>query len=187
MGTESARNGAPARNGASTRHGMPGWTRPSGRRTTVAGWFAVLAAIGMVVAAAFHVIWAFSPWPLETWWEWNRTVTGTDDATARTGLGWAVNCFVIVGLLLAAACIVATRAGVLPRVGPWWAFRIAAWCVVLVLLGRGVLGLVVTVPEDLPFHHWNLVLYSPLCLVLAALSAGAIACAGRSPGRGRGR
>jgi hypothetical protein len=135
----------------------------------------------MGTAGALHVAWAFSPWPLSTWREWNRTVMGTDDPTPRSGLEWVVPCFVIAGLLLAAAYIVITRAGLLPRLGPWWALRIAAWCVVVVLLGRGVLGFVVPVPADLPAHDWNLFLYSPLCLVLAGLSTGAIGGAGRSP------
>jgi hypothetical protein len=150
------------------------------RRDSLASWCAGVAAAGMEVAGLFHVVWAFHPWPLATWLEWNRTIMGSGDPTVRTGPDWVLACFLISGLLTAAAYIVGVRAGLFPRFGPWWAFRIAAWCVVIVLAARGVLGYVAAAHENLPFAFWNRILYSPLCLVLAALSTVAIICHGRS-------
>lgn len=142
------------------------------------------AALVLTAAAGLHLVWALSPWPLSTWRDWNRTVFCSDESTVRSGWGWAFLCLQIAGLLLAAAYVVGTRAGLLRRFGPWWVFRVGAVCVVLVLLSRGVLGFTVHVPEQLPGHRWNQFLYSPLCLGLAALSAAAVGRAGRYP-RGR--
>lgn len=157
---------------------------PTGQRTAVGRWCGGIASATMAVAGAFHLLWTLTPWPLENWLEFNRTIMGSATAGAGVGTEWVVACCIIASLLLAAAYIVGTRAGLFWRLGPWWAFRIASWVIVMVFLFRGVMGLLADVPADLPAHHWNLVLCSPLCLILAAMSTAAIVCAGVYP-RGR--
>jgi hypothetical protein len=145
-------------------------------------WCAGVASITMAIAGAFHLLWTFTPWPLGSWMEFDRTVMGDPSAGAGpNGHNWVLSCCTIAGLLLAAAYIVSTRAGLLWRIGPWWAFRIAAWVIVGVFLGRAVFGFLANVPQDLPAHQWNLLLYSPLCLLLAVASATSIVGAGRYP------
>jgi len=164
-GTErrSART-PPPEGEAGTVPGRPGGPGP------VARWCAGTVVAVCAVASCLHVVWAFSPWPARTWEEWNRTVTGVDDAAARSGPGWVAACLLVTGLLAGAAYAVGARAGLLRRSGPWWGPRIASWAVAGAFLVRGVLGFVEDVPGDLPAHDWNLYLYSPLCLVLGALS-----------------
>lgn len=138
-------------------------------RTTVARWCGAGAATGIAIAGVFHLLWAFSPWPLGTRREWATTIVGAEDGDlswSRTEL--VVACFVVAGALLAAAYIVGVRAGVLRRIGPWWGFWLATWVIAGVFLLRGVAPM--DSPED-SFNHWNLVLYRPLCLVIAVLCA----------------
>jgi hypothetical protein len=146
-----------------------GWGQrraPAGRRPC-----AGLVVGTNTIIAAFHVVWVFSPWPLDTWSDWNRTVAGSTDTAERAGIGWAAACLGVTGLMMCAAYIVAVGADLVPRWGPPWLFPLGAWGVVAVLITRGLLGFALGPSSTLPFHDWNLYLFSPLCLVLAILSA----------------
>jgi hypothetical protein len=166
---------------ATDEPGEQGRCAPARRSSTAAQWCAGAVALVCVAVSGVHLVWALSPWPAQTWWDWNRTVMGTDDPAARTGAVWAGACLLVAGLLVSAAWIVGVRGGLFRRTGPGWFYRISCWGVVVVFLGRGVLGLLKDVPDDLPAHDWNLYLYSPLCLVLASLSAVAAVAAGPRP------
>lgn len=143
-------------------------------------WCGVVAATGMAVAGAFHVVWAFSPWPMDTWDDYSKTVLG--DPTGEIPNDFGAMSMMVAVLLFAAAYLVSVQAGLLFRIGPRWMHRVGIWVVAGVLLVRATVGLLSAVwPEgtlvpdgtsDIPYQHWNLLFYSPLCLVLGALTVG---------------
>lgn len=125
-------------------------------------WFLVVA---LVLIAALHVVWMFSPWPLRTPEELARKVVGVElDGLPSKPLTSAV-----VVALLVAAYLVGARGGVVGAPGPWWLVAVGAGGVAFVLLGRGVYGLGTSLGRDTEYARRDVRFYSPLCLVLGGL------------------
>ncbi|WP_067453236.1 DUF3995 domain-containing protein [Actinomadura macra] len=122
-----------------------------------------LAAAGLAVVGAQHMVWAFSPWPFGSRDEVATYVLGqTGDMPPRT-LTFAL------GVVLAASALpVLASARLVPRIGPVWPHRLTTWGLTAVLLARGVCGPLFNAGATDEFVTWNLRLYSPLCLALAA-------------------
>ncbi|MFF3859794.1 DUF3995 domain-containing protein [Streptomyces sp. NPDC002209] len=131
---------------------------------------AAVAAGGLLAAGALHAVWVFSPWPLASRAEFAAVVVGVEEAQLPSGpLTLAV-----AGLLGAAAGLVVTGARPASRFGRSRPVRAGLWTVSGVLAARGLgglaasgLGLGSAPPE---FRHWDLLLYSPLCVALGGLS-----------------
>ncbi|GHC59322.1 DUF3995 domain-containing protein [Streptomyces cinnamoneus] len=157
-----------------------------GRAVRVA---AAVAAGGLIAAGALHAVWVFSPWPLESRAEFATVVVGVDEAHLPS----APLTFAVAGLLGVAGSLV--LAGARPpahRLSGSWPVRAGLWTVAGVLGVRGLGGLVASglglgdVPAE--HRHWDLVLYSPLCVTLGGL-AGYVALRTRRRSRtpkGRG-
>src|SRR5688572_598708 len=82
-------------------------------------------------------------------------------------------CAVVAALLLAAALLVVSRAGLVALPGPRWIVAVGTWTVALVLLLRGVgdfkfFGLFRSVTGTV-FARNDAFFYTPLCLCLAAV------------------
>jgi len=157
--------------------GTPRSQPTPGRRvdllTRVAGGF---AAIGLAVAGVAHVVWMFTPWPLATWADFARVVLGT--AASGPPAAMPAMSAAVAALLFAGAYLAAARAWWLPPVGPRRLHQVGSWIVTAALIGRATVagflpsGLGLSgAPTD--YVHWDLLLYSPLCLVLGGLTAAA--------------
>ena len=132
-----------------------------------------IAALGMSVVGAFQFIWAFSPWPTATWTEFAHTILGAADGQVLPML--PTLSVVVAVLLFASAYIVVGRAQLVPEVGPKWVFRIGVWVAGGVLLMRGTVGGLVPSALKLggapdSYTHADLLIYSPLCIVLGAIA-----------------
>uniref|UniRef100_A0AAU2JTN4 DUF3995 domain-containing protein n=1 Tax=Streptomyces sp. NBC_00049 TaxID=2903617 RepID=A0AAU2JTN4_9ACTN len=132
---------------------------------------AAAAAAGLVAAGALHAVWAFTPWPLGSAAEFAEIVVGvTEDRLPSAPLTLAVT-----ALLGAAGYLVLSNGRLARPVGPEKLNRLGLWTVAGVLAARGTAGLVGSglawgdAPEA--YRHWDLALYSPLCLALAGLTA----------------
>ncbi len=128
-----------------------------------------VAVGGLGVAAAVHAAWARgSSWPAADSEQLADLVVGRRPFPSRRET-WGVTV-----LLGAATAVTATRAGLLPFPGGWQArpIRWGSKVVASTLLIRGVGGFVVSglgLVESTPrFRRWDLLMYSPLCLVLSA-------------------
>jgi hypothetical protein len=131
---------------------------------------AAVASAGLLAAGALHAVWAFSPWPLDSRAEYAAAVVGVEESQLPS----RPLVLAVAGLLGVASWLVVT--------GAWPANRLAAsrlvrgglWTICGVLSIRGLGGLVVSgfalgeAPAE--FRHWDLVLYSPLCIVLGGLT-----------------
>jgi hypothetical protein len=131
---------------------------------------AVAAAV-LTAVAGLHVVWAFSSWPLPDRRRYAELVVGVAESELPgTGLT-----LLVAALLEVAAALVGGCGGVLRERGPAWIYRWGAWTVAAVLLLRGLGGVIVSggrlgaAPEI--FRRWDLLVYSPLCLVLGAAVA----------------
>lgn len=141
---------------------------------------ATLATVTLAGIGVLHAVWAFSPWPFDERATFSDAVVGVPVAEAPSApmtLGVAV-------LLAAAAALVAVRGGLTRGVGPAWMWRWGTWTVAGVLLLRGLGGLLAsalqlgTWAQSQTFQRLDLLVYSPLCLVLGG--AVALVAAGRS-------
>ncbi len=134
---------------------------------------AVLDALGLFVIGVLHALWAFSPWPFGTWTKFARTVLGATDGQVPASLPpFSV---AVAVLLFAAAYIVLGRAKLMPEPGPKWIFRAGVWVVGLVLLVRGTVGGLVPSALGLggapdSYTRADLLIYSPLCIVLGGIA-----------------
>lgn len=127
-----------------------------------------LAAIGLL-----HVVWAFSSWPLADRSSFADAVVGVPEADLPSR---GLTLLVAVALVLA-ALLVAAQGNAIGRLGPDWLFRLGTWAVAAVLLLRGLGGLVASALLNSgteTFRQLDLVVYSPLCLLLA-VGAAAVA------------
>ncbi|MEV8098906.1 DUF3995 domain-containing protein [Kitasatospora sp. NPDC085879] len=131
---------------------------------------AVAAATGLAAAGALHAVWAFSPWPLGSRAEFAAAVVGVEESQLPSGPATVA----VAGLLGAAAWLVVTAARPESRLSGSRLVRSGVWTVSGVLAVRGVGGLLVSGLRlaDAPaeFRHWDLQLYSPLCVTLGALT-----------------
>lgn len=127
------------------------------------------AALGLGAAGALHTVWTFSPWPLGSRAEFARTVVGV----AETDLPSAGLTATVAAALGSAAYLVAARARLVPQIGPRRLTRLGVGVIAGVLLLRGGAGIIssglASQPTD--YTHWDLALYSPLCLALGGLAA----------------
>ncbi|MCJ1676693.1 DUF3995 domain-containing protein [Streptomyces sp. APSN-46.1] len=129
-----------------------------------------VAATGLVAAGALHALWVVNPWPLKSAAEFAETVVGvTEDQLPSVPLTLGV-----AALLGAAGYLVLANGRIARRIGPEKLNRVGLWTLAGVLAARGVGGLAASglelgaAPEV--YRHWDLVLYSPLCLTLAGLT-----------------
>ncbi|WP_354637679.1 DUF3995 domain-containing protein [Kitasatospora camelliae] len=152
--------------GAGSAEGAAGATGagPSVRvAAAVAG--AALAGIG-----ALHAVWAFSPWPLGSREEFAAVVVGVEESQLPS----APLTLAVTGLLGAAAWLVVTGARPERPLGSSRLVRSGMWTVAGVMAVRGLGGLAASglalgeVPSE--FRHWDLALYSPLCVALGGLT-----------------
>lgn len=130
----------------------------------------VLAAI-LVLLAFLHVYWAFGGrWPGRDSASLAELVVGT-----RGEMPSALACHAVAAVLGLAAALVLDASGTLPLGLPSWMVAMGAWGVVAVLALRGLGGFfegrLRPSVRELPYHRWNVRLYSPLCLALAVLGA----------------
>jgi len=134
--------------------------------------FPKVASAGLVAAAALHVAWGRgSSFPAPDRATLAEAVIGAPPGgaggSAGPGVPGALACYGVAGALSTAAVGLQIR-------GP--IRRLTAVAVVAVLGGRGAIGLAGVMPQDATsatFRRWNRRLYSPLCLLLAALAAPA--------------
>ncbi|MFE0701138.1 DUF3995 domain-containing protein [Streptomyces sp. NPDC058872] len=128
------------------------------------------AAAGLAAASALHVVWTVSTWPLATRAEFAAVVVGVEESRLPSAQGTLV----VAGLLGAGAWLVVTAARPTHRLAPSRLVRTGLWTLSGVLTARGAGGLLVSgfdlrdVPAE--FRHWDLALYSPLCLTLGGLT-----------------
>ncbi|MBW5486859.1 DUF3995 domain-containing protein [Streptomyces bambusae] len=127
------------------------------------------AATGLAAAGALHVVWTRSPWPLDTPADLARVAVGVEE----TELPSAPLTLAVAGLLGTAGALVTAAARPESRWGRAKLVRAGVWTATGVLAARGAGGLAVSglqlgksTPE---FRHWDLRLYSPICLTLAGL------------------
>lgn len=125
-----------------------------------------LAATGLIGAAALHGVWLRSPWPLETPAELAKVAVGVAEEKLPPKAATAA----VAGLLVTAGGLVLAGA----RPGRGRLVRAGMWTVAGVLTARGAGGLAASglqLREATPeFRHWDLRLYSPICLTLAGLT-----------------
>lgn len=134
----------------------------------------IVAALGLVVVAVLHVVWAFTPWPLATREDLARTVVGRPDGSLPLGI-FVPACFAVAAALGAGAYLVVAQAGALTTTLSGDLVRIGTGALAAVLLGRGAWGLAESGFElgqaPASYRRLDLRLYSPLCLVLGGLAA----------------
>ena len=129
---------------------------------TVVPWVLVisLAAIGLL-----HFIWAFSPWPMNDAVTFSRTIGGVDDDKMPPAPST-----VLVGLALIGGAVLTLMVNEsIPGIGPDWLRLAGMYGLTVVLLARGLGGYFMNSGAASEFQRLNTVLYSPLCVALAAL------------------
>lgn len=128
----------------------------------------------LLVIAVLHAVWIVSPWPLATPADLARDVVGRSDGSLPRAL-FVPATLGVVAALVAAAWLVAIDGDLLSAPLSGRVAGLGTWGVAVVLLGRGVLGLVESGLRlgDHPasYRRLDLRFYSPLCLVLGALTA----------------
>jgi hypothetical protein len=132
----------------------------------------VLAGLLIAVMAALSLLHGY--WGLGGVWP------GTDAASlARTVVGvrsgrmpGLVPSLFVAACLFAVAAFIAWRAGWFPSLGlPHWLWSAGYFGATLVFAARGLAGFLPAVfryAEGTPFARLNLIIYSPLCLAIAA-------------------
>ncbi|GLF99184.1 DUF3995 domain-containing protein [Streptomyces yaizuensis] len=153
-------SGTGSRTGSGTAGGAGGGARAA----------AGVAAVGLAAAGALHVVWTVSPWPLATRAEFAAAVVGVGESRLPS----TPETLAVAGLLGAGAWLTVTAARPAHRLAPSRLVRTGLWTLSGVLAARGLGGLLVSgldlreVPAE--FRHWDLALYSPLCLALGGLT-----------------
>jgi hypothetical protein len=138
----------------------------------MSAWAAGIAAAVFAALAALHGYWALGGfWPGCDGESLAQTVVGSPPGTPPPGPG---PCWLVAALLLGAAATVLAAAGFVSLPVPARAVRWAAFLGAAVLLQRGLLGFVHTrirpATAGSPFARLNVLLYSPLCLLLSLLT-----------------
>jgi hypothetical protein len=124
-----------------------------------------IAATLFAAIAGLHVLWAVGiSWPASS----KAQLAEAFGFTADT-LPPPPAILVVAGLLLAAALLVSARAGLFRVRIPDWMAGVGTWTVAVVLLGRALMGLG-SIGMDEVAARLDVALYSPLCLVLGALT-----------------
>lgn len=122
----------------------------------------------LAVVAGLHVIWAASPWPFATRAEFARTIVGVQVEQSPG----PVLSLLVAGTLFAGTAGVLIGAGLLRIAVPDRFVRVGLWALAGVLGLRGVVGLLTSATDLAPapwvYQRLDLMIYSPLCLLLAA-------------------
>ncbi|MER6914765.1 DUF3995 domain-containing protein [Streptomyces sp. NPDC000594] len=154
------KSGTKSGRGSGTESGAGGGARAA----------AGVAAVGLAAAGALHAVWTVSPWPLATRAEFAAVVVGVEESRLPS----APVTLAVAGLLGAGAWLTVTAARPAHRLASSRLVRTGLWTLSGVLAVRGLGGLLVSgldlgeVPAE--FRHWDLALYSPLCLALGGLT-----------------
>ena len=81
-------------------------------------------------------------------------------------------CFTVAAALCSAAALVGLHVSQWPTsTVAWWLVTVGFWSTALVFLARGLAGFIPFIfryAEGTPFHRLNRIVYSPLCLAIAA-------------------
>jgi hypothetical protein len=151
--------------------GRPPLPPPVGRGASAS------AAVVLLVLALLHLYWAAGGlWPGSDRASLARTVVGGGE---RLRFPTRTATVAVAAALSVAALLVATHSGLvaLPAAAERWSPYVdaLAWCVAAVFLFRGLGGFfeIYLRPsiDGSPYARWNVILYSPLCLGLAAMIA----------------
>jgi hypothetical protein len=143
-----------------------------------------LTAVVLIAVGVLHVIWIFSPWPMDNTADFARVVVGVSEDELPSG---PMTLGVVIPLFIAAWSVLVSS-GWLPVTGPRWIPLWAVFGAAAVLLLRGVEGLLlsgattlgmVDISTPAAFLRADLVIYSPLCLLLGA-GLGVVWWRGRS-------
>lgn len=129
-----------------------------------------MAGAALLAAGALHVVWTFSAWPLDSPDEFASTVVGVEESQLPS----RPSTLAVALLLFLASWLVLTGARPAHRLAGSRLVRVGLWTVLGVMSIRGLGGMVVSglALGDAPaaFRHWDLLLYSPLCVVLGGLT-----------------
>ena len=129
---------------------------------------AAVAAALLAATALVHGFWAFGGvWPARD----GRTLAKTVVGPKQQAMPGAAACLAIAALLAAAVVIVLARSDVIELPGPSWIVNLGTWVIVAVLALRGIGGLVTSLlaGRSETYHRLDVAIYSPLCLLIAAL------------------
>ncbi len=126
--------------------------------------FALLIGI-----AALHAYWALGGlWPALTEADLIKTVIGAPDFE-RMPPSWMT--FTVAALLVVAGLIALSASGVV-SLGWAWLARLSAGVIALIFIARGIagywIGFATQMERTQPFATYDLLFYSPLCLVIGA-------------------
>jgi len=123
------------------------------------------------VIATVHVYWAFGGlWPAQTEAELIKTVIGDPSMSHMP----SKDVTLVVSGLIAIAGLIALMAGGILTVLPRWFARLGVSVLAFVFLSRGFAGYVVKLTGinlTEPFATYNLLFYSPLCLLIGGAFA----------------
>ncbi len=134
-------------------------------RSALARTAAIAAASAFIALGGLHAIWAAGgTWPFTDKESLSEIVWGGPASTFPSPAATLV----VTLLLGVAALLVTGRAGIWGAQVPPWVFSVGTWGVATVLLLRALIGLM-SIGSDSSNATMDLVLYSPLCLVLAVL------------------
>lgn len=133
----------------------------------VAFGLALIISLIFVILAALHVAWGIgSPWPAKSHADLVELVVGLPRDKPFPGF---IACQAVAVCFLAAGVMVILAATNQPSI---WS-RIAIYGLASLFTLRTIAGYAEPYlrpwTTKLPYHHWNRVLYSPLCLLLAIL------------------
>lgn len=135
----------------------------------------VAASVGVALAAigVLHLVWAVSPWPLATRADLARTVVGRPDGDLPIRI-FAPATVAVAVALVAAGYLVAVEGDLVSSRLPDTLVTVGALGVALVLLARGVWGVIESGfglgEHPASYRKMDLTLYSPLCVVLGVLT-----------------
>ena len=132
---------------------------------------ALAAAVIFAAMAVLHAYWAVGGlWPGRDNESLAQIVVGSAPGTRAPGPG---PCWLVAACLAATAFTVLGTSGLLPiPVPPAW-LRWAAWAGAIALSLRGLAGFAVALMQPTrtsPFARLDVILYSPLCLLLSFLT-----------------
>ncbi|MFV2000118.1 MAG: DUF3995 domain-containing protein [Acidimicrobiia bacterium] len=148
---------------------------PESPRDNGSSVFAFVAVIGMMIAAALHLYWAAGgTWPGADRSDLARKVVGSTDKFPSTAMTLGV-----AALLVAGGVVVGGATGVWTLPTSDTLVRAASWVVGLVLVVRGLAGLILSGRHQVggrgtPFSIRDLVIYSPLTLLLGGFTVAAL-------------
>jgi hypothetical protein len=148
-------------------------------RRRLSRWVGAAGAVGLAAAAALHVVWLVSPWPLADWAAWSRAFGSQEFRVSAPVMA------TVAALFAVGAYVLGARARLLPRLGPAWVYVLGTWTLAAVFGTRALLGFVEMsrtlgdprTPE--PFRdtiQLYLWIYLPIFLLLGAC-AGFVAVA----------